>query len=398
MSQTSPFLHHQLLPKEEKLDIHQSNNKLNIGIPKERHLQETRVSLTPDSVSDLVREGHHVTLESEAGLNAGFTDHDYSEAGASITNDTKTVFKCPIILKVEPPNLEEINWMRTNSVIISTLQIKSQKKAFFSALQEKKITAIAFEFVKEEDGDYPILQTMSELAGASSILIAAELLSQHESSTGLLLGNIAGVAPSEVVVIGAGTVGYYATKAALGLGAKVKLFDPSINRLRKLQSKLNQNVHTSTIQPKALLKAMRRCNVAIGALKGTDRTPMVVSEDLVQLMKKGSVIVDVSIDSGGCFETSKLSTHHNPTFVTHDVIHYCVPNISARYPRSASLALSNILSPFLINIANQGGIEASLRLNYGLRSGTYCYKGILTNRTVSNWFDLPAKDINLLIL
>lgn len=398
MSQSSPFYPHELLPQEEMLDISRDENKLFIGIPKERHLQETRIPLTPDSVSDLVKDGHHVLIESDAGENAGFTDHDYAEAGAEITPDTQKVFGSPIVLKIEPPNLDEARWLNPNAVLISALQIKSQSKAFFEVLQTKKITAIAFEFVKEQDGDYPILQTLSELAGTSSVLIASELLSQHKSSTGLLLGNIAGVAPTEVVIIGAGTVGYYAAKTAIGLGAKVKVFDPSINRLRKLQNRLNDNIHTSTIQPKALLKAIRRCNVIIGALKGMDRTPMVVSEELVEFMKKGSVIVDVSIDSGGCIETSRLTSHDEPTFVLHDVIHYGVPNISARYPRTASLALSNILAPFLMNIGNTGGIESSIRFNFGLRTGTYMYKGILTNRTISKWFDMPSRDINLLIL
>ncbi len=398
MGQSSPFYPHELLPQEEMLDISHDGHKLYIGIPKERHLQETRIPLTPDSVSDLVKDGHRVLIESKAGQYAGFTDHDYSEAGAEITSDTQKVFESPIILKIEPPTLDEAQWIKPNTVLISALQIKSQNKAFFELLQTKKITAVAFEYVKEQDGDYPILQTLSELAGTSSILIASELLSQHESSTGLLLGNIAGVPPTEVVVIGAGTVGYYAAKTAAALGAKVKVFDPSINRLRKLQIRLNDNIHTSTIQPKSLLKAIRRCNVIIGALKGMDRTPMVISEELVEFMKKGSVIVDVSIDSGGCIETSRLTTHDEPTFVLHDVIHYGVPNISARYPRSASLALSNILAPFLMNIGNTGGVESSIRFNYGLRSGAYMYKGILTNRTISKWFDIPFRDINLLIL
>ncbi|MDA1209872.1 MAG: alanine dehydrogenase [Bacteroidetes bacterium] len=397
MNKSSPFYAHELLPQEEMLDVSRESNKLVIGIPKERHLQETRIALTPDSVSDLVKDGHSVLIESNAGISAGFTDHDYSEAGAQITPNTQKVFESPIVLKVEPPTIDEAQWLKPNSVLISALQIKSQSKAFFELLQKKKISAIAFEYVKEQDGDYPILQTLSELAGTSSIVIASELLSQHESSTGLLLGNIAGVAPTEVVIIGAGTVGYYAAKTAIGLGAKVKVFDPSINRLRKLQSRFNENIQTSTIQPKSLLKAIRRCNVIIGALKGADRTPLVVSEELVEFMKKGSVIVDVSIDSGGCIETSRLTTHEDPTFVLHEVIHYGVPNISARYPRTASLAISNILAPFLMNIGNHGGIDQSIRFNYGLRSGTYMYKGILTNRTISNWFDLTSRDINLLI-
>ena len=398
MGQSSPFYLHELLPQEELLDVSRSSDKLIIGIPKERHLQETRIALTPDSVSDLIREGHRVLIESQAGNHAGFTDRDYAEAGAEITPDTKKVFESPLILKIEPPTLEEVQWIKPNSVLFSALLIKSQSKSFFELLQAKKITAVAYEYVKEQDGDYPILQTLSELAGTSSILIASELLSQHKASTGLILGNIAGVAPSEVLIIGAGTVGYYAAKTAIGLGAKVKIFDPSINRLRKIQSKLNHNVHTSTIQPKPLLKAVRRCNVVIGALKGVDRAPMVISEELVSFMKKGSVIVDVSIDSGGCIETSSLTSHDAPTFVAHEVIHYCVPNISARYPRTASLALSNILTPFLMNIGARGGIESSIRFNYGLRSGTYVYNGVLTNQMVSKWFDLPSRDINLLIL
>lgn len=393
----SPFSAKELVPQEEKLEVTKHKSQLFIGIPKETSYQERRICLTPDAISSLVSHGHRVMIEAGAGIHSSFSDADYSQAGAEVTNDTKKVFSCPIILKVEPPTLEEISWMNLEAILISAIQLKTQKKEYFEALNTKKITALAFEFIKDDDGSYPAVKSLSEIAGTASVLIAAELMINNHDGKGLLFGNITGVPPTEVVILGAGTVAEYAVRTALSLGANVKVFDNSITKLRRLQNTLNQRIFTSTIHDKALLKALRRCDVAIGAMRGKNRTPIVVTETMVEYMKKGAVIVDVSIDSGGCFETSEITTHEQPTFIKNNVIHYCVPNIPSRYSKTASLSISNILSPILINIADDGGIEAAIRCDMGLKHGIYSYHGILTNKPIADWFDLDHRDINLLV-
>lgn len=393
----SPFSKAQLMPKEERLEVSNDNVQLRIGLPKERSYQEKRICLTPDAVSALTNNGHQVIIEAGAGNNAAFEDKEYSEAGAEISNDTAKVFACPVILKVEPPTLGEIEMLKPNAILISALQLKMQEKAYFEALREKKITALAYEFIKDNDGAFPAVRQLSEIAGAASILIASEIMSITNAGNGLMLGNISGVPPTEVVIIGAGIVGESAAKSALGLGANVKVFDNSITKLRCLQANIGQRVYTSTMQPKNLMKALMRCDVAIGATKGKNRAPVLVNEAMVELMKQGAVIIDVSIDMGGCFETSELTTHDHPTFEKHGVIHYCVPNIPARYSRTSSVSLSNIFTPYLLQIAEAGGLENAIRQNMGLKNGLYVYHGVITNKSVSNWFDLDASDLNLLI-
>jgi len=393
----SPFTKAQLLPQEETLEIAKQKGKLFIGLPKETYFQEKRICLTPDAVATFIANGHKVLVENGAGDEAGFLDTDYSEVGAELTKDTKKVFGCSIILKVEPPTLEEIELINPKTVLISALQLKTCRKDYFEALAKKKITALAFEFIKDEEHSYPVVKALSEIAGTASVLIAAELMVNAEKGNGLLLGNISGVPPAEVVVIGAGTVGEFATRSALGLGANVKVFDSSITRLRKLQVNVGRPLYTSTLQPKNLMKALRRCDVAIGALKGKNRSPIVVTEAMVENMKKGAVIIDVSIDTGGCFETTQMTSHNKPTVIKHDVVHYGVPNIPARYPKTASIAISNIFTPYLLDIAESGGLENAIRFDSGLKNGLYFYRGILTNKAVANWFDMSYSDINLLI-
>lgn len=393
----SPFTKEQLLPQEEMLEIEKSKGDLFIGIPKEAHFQERRVCLTPDAVAALTANGHRVLIESGAGKGARYTDKDYSEAGAEVSKDTAKVFSCPTILKVEPPSIEEIEMMNPQTVLISALQIKTQSKQYFEKLASKRITALAFEFIMDEDGTYPAVRTLSEIAGTAAVHIAAELISSADSGTGMLFGNISGVPPAEVVIIGAGTVGEFAARSALGLGANVKVFDNSITKLRCIQTNLGQPIYTSTLQPKNLIKALKRCDVAIGAVRGKNRSPVVVTDAMVSGMKNGSVIIDVSIDMGGCFETSDVTTHDKPTYKKHNVVHYCVPNIPARYARTASISLSNIFTPYLLEIAEEGGIENKLRFDRGLKNGLYFYHGILTKKSVADWFDLAYRDINLLI-
>jgi alanine dehydrogenase len=293
--------------------------------------------------------------------------------------------------------LEEIKLINPQTLLISALQLKTQRKAYFEALSSKRITALAFEFLRDQDGAYPAVRILSEIAGTASVLIASELLSNINGGNGLMFGNISGVPPTEVVIIGAGTVGEFAARSAIGLGANVKIFDNSITKLRRVQYHLGRAIYTSTLQPKNLLKALKRCDVAIGAIRGVDRAPVVVTESMVQSMKSGSVIIDVSIDMGGCFETSEITTHDKPTFEVNGVTHYCVPNIPARYSRSASVSISNIFTPYLLKIAEDGGIENAIRFDRGLKNGLYFYHGILTNKSVADWFGLKFSDLNLLI-
>lgn len=388
-----------LLPKEEMLEIARKKGSLYIGIPKEISFQERRVALVPEAVSLLVANGHRVKIETKSGEGANFTDNEYSEAGAEICYDAKEVFQCDIIFKVAPPSEAEVEMMPGNQTLISALQLSVQPKVILQKLMQKKITAVAWDYIRDEEGVFPVVRTMGEIAGTTSILVAGELLSSFSNGKGIMLGGIAGVTPTEVVVIGAGTVGEFATRAALGLGASVKVFDNSLSRLRRLQNNCGQRIYTSVMNPKVLAKALKRADVVIGAIRAPlGRTPCVVTEEMIESMKAGSVVVDVSIDQGGCFETSRVTNHNEPTFVKHGVIHYCVPNIASRVSRTASFALSNIFSPVLLDMGDQGGCRDLIKNDHGFRSGVYIYKGTLTSEVLGKVFDLKYKDIELLIL
>ncbi|MGQ0828961.1 MAG: alanine dehydrogenase [Bacteroidota bacterium] len=387
-----------LKPQEEMLEVARKKGKLYIGIPKETSFQENRVALVPDAVALLVNNGHEIVIESNAGKMANFQDHDYSEAGAQIVYSPEDVYKANIILKVAPPSPEEIEMMQQKQTLISSLQLTVQPEDFLKQLMAKKITAIAFDWIKDQDNIYTVIRSMGEIAGGTSILIAAEYLSNANNGQGSILGGISGISPTEVVILGAGTVGEFATRAALGLGASVKVFDNSIYRLRRLQTAIGTRVFTSVIQPRVLAKHLKTADVVIGAIRAQQaRTPLVVSEQMVSEMKVGSVIIDVSIDQGGCFETSEVTNHTKPIFRKHGVIHYCVPNIASRVSRTASYALSTIFAPILLNIGEEGGVENMLRKDEGVRNGIYIYNGVLTNQVLGDMFKLPYKDINLLM-
>lgn len=388
-----------LMPQEEMLEVARKKGSLNIGIPREISFQENRVTLVPDDVALLVNHGHNILIETGAGKNANFQDNDYSEAGARIAYSAEELYKnAEIILKVAPPSLHEIELMQPKQTLLSTLQLPAQPESFLRKLLDKKITALAFEWIKDEDGVFPVIRSMGEIAGGTSILIAAEYLSNVNNGQGAILGGISGVAPTEVVIIGAGTVGEYAARAALGLGATVKVFDNSVYRLRRLQNSIGTRVFTSIIQPRVLAKHLRTCDVAIGALRASGgRTPLVVTEEMISEMKVGAVIVDVSIDQGGCFETSKVTNHTQPVFRKHGVIHYCVPNIASRVARTASYALSTIFTPILQQMGDEGGLPNMIRDHAGVRSGVYLYNGILTKKYLGDLYNLPSKDIELLL-
>lgn len=387
-----------MMPQEEMLEVGRKKGKLYIGIPKELSFQENRIALVPDAVALLVNNGHRVVIETQAGKAANFEDKDFSEAGAEIAYDVQEVYKAEIVLKVAPPSAEEIEMMQRKQTLISALQLTVQPEDYVKKLVSKKVTAIAYDFIKDKDGIFPVIRLMSEIAGNTSILIAAEYLSNVHNGQGSIFGGITGTPPTDVVILGAGTVGEFATRAALGLGASVKVFDDSLYKLRRLQSVLGTRVYTSVLQPKILAKALRTADVVIGAIRAKEgRTPCVVTETMIQDMKYGSVIIDISIDQGGCFETSKVTNHSKPVFRKHGVIHYCVPNIASRVSRTASYALSNVFAPVLLSIGEEGGIENMLRRDSGVRNGVYVYNGILTNKFLGETFNLPYKDIDLLM-
>jgi alanine dehydrogenase len=387
-----------LMPKEEMLEVKPNFKQLQIGIPKESSFQENRVSLTPESVALLVANGHSVIIEKGAGVASSFTDKQYSDKGADIAYSKEEVFKANFILKIEPPTNPELNMMQSGQVLISALQMSTQSKSYFKTLIKKEVSAFGFEFIKDNQGKLPIVRSMSEIAGNTSLLIAGEYLSNINDGKGLMLGGISGLIPTNVVIIGAGTVGEYACRTALGLGATVIVFDNSVSKLRRLQDNINQRVSTSWFQPKVLMKSLKRADVVISALQvGNGKVPCVVSEDMVMEMKKGAVVIDVSIDQGGTFETSEITTHKKPTFIKHDVVHYCVPNIASRVSRTASIAISNILTPVLLSIAEEGGVENTIRKRECLRNGVYVFEGYVTNEMLSRNFKLPFKDLDLIM-
>ncbi len=387
-----------LMPKEEMLEVKPNFKQLQIGIPKESSFQENRVSLTPDSVGLLVANGHSVIIEQGAGEAANFSDKQYADKGAEIAFSKDDVFKAMFILKIEPPTKSELELMHKGQELISAVQMSTQSAEYFKTLNKKNITAFGFEFIKDNQDKLPIVRSMSEIAGSTSLLIAGEYLSNVNNGKGLMLGGISGIMPTNVVVIGAGTVGEYACRTAMGLGSSVIVFDNSVSKLRRLQNNINQRVSTSSIQPKALMKALRRADVVISALRiGDGRVPCIVSEEMVQQMKKGAVVIDVSIDQGGSFETSEVTTHKKPTFIKHDVVHYCVPNIASRVSRTASMAISNILTPILLRISEEGGVENTIRKHEFLRKGIYAYKGSNTNEVLSRNFKIPFKDLELIM-
>ncbi|WP_298296471.1 alanine dehydrogenase [Hydrotalea sp.] len=383
---------------EETLDIKPRGLPLEIGLPKETAFQENRISLTPEAVRVMVMNGHRVVVEHKAGEGSNYTDKDYSEAGASIVYHHSEVFKAPLLLKSAPVVMEDIPLLQMHQTIISPIHHSALKGEILEKMMEKKITALSFENLKDEHGSYPIVRSMSEIAGGALMLIAGQYLSSFNKGKGVLLGGVSGIPPTKVIIIGAGTVGEVATRNALALGASVKVFDNNVYRLKQLQNNLGQRVWTSVLEPGILSKQLKTCEVAIGALSSDyGRAPVVVTEEMVAAMRPGSIIIDVAIDRGGCFETSELTTHEKPVFLKHNVIHYCVPNIPSGFARTASQAISNVLMPLLLEISDEGGMEEMVWHSINLREGIYLFKGALTDFYLSQKFNLKYNDLNLLI-
>lgn len=387
-----------LQPQPKLQSTLEKSGTMSLGLPKETTSQEKRIALAPSAVRYFTNNGIRVILESGAGDSAQFSDRQYSEAGAEISTDQKAIFSCDTVLKVDFPTRQEIELMKSGQLLISALQWNQLDTDLIKLLQEKKVNAMAYEMLEDESGAKPIIRAMSEMAGRASILIASELLNSQDQGKGELLGGLPGIPPTQVVVIGAGAVGEYATKTAMGLGANVFLFDNDTYRLRRIHSMSSQNLFSSTLHPQALEKAIRRADVVVGALAGKEsRSPMVVSEEMVMSMKQGSVIIDVSIDKGGNFETSELCNHNSPTFEKHGVLHYCVPNIGSRYSRTASYSLSNVLAPMLDEMNKEGGFSHLLRSRAHVRKGTYLYRGNITHKQLADRCGLRYSDMDLLV-
>ncbi len=387
-----------LYPQEKLLAVKKSNHSFFIGIPNEISMQEKRVTLTPESVALLVNNGHEIWIETKAGDGAKFSDKQYSDAGAKIVYSAEEVYKANAILKIEPPTLEEIEMMQPGQTLISAIQLGNQKPDYLEALNRKKITALAFEFIQDKVGGMPIIRAMSEIAGNTVMSIASEYLNTANGGRGIILGGITGVPPTQVVIIGAGTVAEYAARAALGLGAEVKVFDNHIYKLRRIKHALGQQIYTSTIDTVTLAESLRHADVVIGALraeKGKNR--YVVTEEMVAEMKDDSIIIDLSIDQGGCVETSELTTLKSPIFRSYGVIHYCVPNIASRVAHTATTALSNIFTPTILRAGEEGGIEDMIFAHGWFMNGVYTYKGSVTNEHIARKFGLKYKDLSLLM-
>ncbi len=383
---------------EETLDVKPKGAELFIGMPKETSFNENRIALTPESVGVLVNNGHRVLVETNAGLGANYSDTDYSEVGAKIVYDKKQVFECDILVKSAPVSEAECELLKPNQYVISPIHLSVMKRDILEKMMEKKITALSFENLKDDSGHNPIVRSMSEIAGSAVMLIAGQYLSNANNGKGVLVGGISGIPPTKVIIIGAGIVGEYAARTALAMGASVKVFDNSIYRLKRVQNNIGVRLWTSVIEPKILSKQLKTCDVAVGALSSSGgRTPIVVSEEMVSQMRPGSVIVDVSIDRGGCFETSEVTSHEKPVFTRYDVIHYGVPNIPSGFARTASQAISNVLMPLLLETADEGGIDNLIWYKINIRTGIYMFKGTLTNFYLSERFDLNYTDLNLLI-
>jgi len=391
--------HEFFAPQEKLVMVQEKTGNLFIGIPKENLIQENRIPLRPEAVRQLVNNGHEVWVESGAGKGAKHSDRDYSESGAKIVYSPHEVFSADIIIKIEPPTCEQINMMKTRSAIISALQLAKLSPEILKTINQKRITALAFELLEDRSGALPFVRAMSEIAGNAVVSIAAEYLSSVNDGNGVILGGLTGVPPTSVVILGAGTVAEYAARAALGLGASVQIFDKHLYRLHRLKQNVGYpHIYTAPFEPFLLRKALSRADVVVGALRAENgRTPCIVSEDMIQEMQPNSVIIDVSIDGGGCFATSEMTTHQRPTYKKYDIIHYCVPNIPSRVARTASTAISNIFSPLLLEIAEKGGVEELIFSDRHFAKGVYSHSGEITSHVIAQKFNMKYKDLMLLV-
>ncbi|MDZ7291353.1 MAG: alanine dehydrogenase [candidate division KSB1 bacterium] len=371
---------------------------MNIGIPKETAIEERRVALTPVGVYALVNEGHVVHVEKGAGSTCGFSDQDFQQVGAQIVFSGEEVFRrSQLIVKVQPPTEEECEYLDADKIVFSWLGIGITRVTVIRKLLEREVAAIGYEFIEQPDGNLPILTAMSEIAGNLLPQIAGRLLESEYGGRGITLAGVSGVTPANVVILGAGVVGFTAARAFSALGAQVLVLDKNINSLRNVDRLLDKRVSTSIITPLLVERWSRFADVLIGAvLIHGQKPPNLVTENMVRKMKEGAVIIDVSIDQGGCVETSRPTTLSSPTFVQHGVIHYCVPNIPASVARTASHALNNSVLPWVLQVAEEGLEKALLSIS-SLRKGVYLFNGKSTQKAVSDLIKCEHHDIKALL-
>jgi len=388
----------QLMPQEEMLECAPQKNQIIIGVPKELSPNENRIPLVPEAVKLLITNGNKVIIEKDAGEGAQFSNEQYAAVGASIVSSASEAFQSDIILKVAPPLEQELEMIGKHKVLFSSLFLPNSNKSFFTKLISKKSIAIAYEYIQDKSGALPVMKSISEIVGNTSISIASQYLMSTNYGKGKLLGGVPGITPAKVVIIGAGTVAQNAARAAISMGASVTIFDNSIYKLRSIQNNIGQSIPTSTLHSAALQSALNQADVVISAkFTSNGITPCLITEEMVSNMQQGSVIIDVSIDQGGCFETSRAMSHSNPVYKEYGVTHYCVPNIASCVPNTASYSLSNILTPMLLQISEHGGTEQMLKQDAFFRKGVYIYNGILTNNYIGNIFNIPSQDIELLM-
>ncbi len=384
---------------EESLEILSSRKDSFIGIPCELDYQEKRVPLTPAAVSVLVNKGHKVWIESKTGHGASYEDNEYAEAGAKICYSKKEIYEADTIIKTAPISQEELAYLKPKQVILSPLHLPRMSREHLQVCLDKQIIGVSLADIKDEDGNYPVVQSMSQIAGMYSIQTAANLLNINNGGRGILLGGVTGVPPTRVVILGAGLVALHAARAAMGLGARVQVFDSSVNRLMRLQNALNNNIYTSILDNVFFQSALQNADVLIGAVKPKRGVvPMIVTSENIQQMKNGSVVIDVNIDKGGCIETSQMTTHESPTFTKFGVIHYCVPNMASGVPKTASQMISNIIMPLVLDAYNnEGGFQRMIRDKKSIVHAVYAFEGKLTHKSLADRFDMKYTHMDLIL-
>ncbi len=366
---------------------------MNIGIPNEVAVEERRIALTPVGVYALTNEGHRVYVESGAGLSCGFSDHHFQEVGADLVFSHQEVFRrSELIVKVQSPTEDESAFLDSGQNLFSFLNLGLAKRPVIEQLLTHNVTALGYEYVQQPEVGQPILMAMSEIAGALLPQIAGRYLESNHGGRGISLTGFAGIPPANVVILGAGVVGNNAARAFAAVGAQVLVMDKAVNKLRQLELMLGKRVATSIVTPLLIERAVRFADVLIGAIMVRGKkTPHLVSQEKVQEMKSGSVIIDVSIDQGGCFETSRPTRLSSPIFKQHGVIHYCVPNITASVARTASHALNNSILPWVLQVAKLG-MPSALKKFSCLRSGTYLFEGKVALKPLSELLDIELKE------
>jgi alanine dehydrogenase len=392
-------IEHGLLTKEKRRAVSEKHRSLRIAVPREVSNEERRVSVAPAGVRALVANEHQVYVGAGAGESAHFSDTEYADAGAEIVQDAAELFSnCELIVKVGPPSPAEWNLMQEKQILISALHLGGTSPEYLKRLMELSVTGIGFEFIRNSDGSLPIVRMMHEIMGSMAVQVAARDLESAEGGKGVMLGGISGVPPSNVVILGAGVVGEWAARTALGYGAHVVVLDNDLGALRALEHYLSRGITTAMATEQYIRQAVLTADAVIGAMmRPGQRAPIMVTEEMVAGMRDGSVIVDAVIDQGGCIETSRPTTHSEPAFRHLGVVHYCIPNMPSNAARTATYALTNVLVPYVLRIGEMGSINEALWTDIGLRNGTYAYRKHLTKKSLATMFGMPHRDIDLLI-